>query len=189
SLMYAATGDAPLKERADYIVGELAAIQEKYPDGYLGAQQDSKGTPGREIYKQISAGDVRSRGEEDLNGLWSPWYVEHKIFAGLRDAYHHTANQMALDVEKKLAAWVDVTLAPLSDEQIQKMLKAEFGGMNEVLVDLYADTGDDRWLKLSQKFEDHSITEPLVQGKDILSGQHANHNIPKLVGAAARVAY
>jgi len=76
----------------------------------------------------------------------------------------------------------------LSDEQIQKMLKAEFGGMNEVLVDLYADSGDDRWLKLSQKFEDRSITEPLAQGKDILGGQHANHNIPKLVGAAARFA-
>ena len=189
SLMYAATGDARFKERADYMVGELAAIQEKYADGYIGAQQDSKGTAGREIYKQISAGDVRSRGEEDLNGMWSPWYVEHKIFAGLRDAYRHTGNKTALEVEQKLAAWVETTLATLSDEQIQKMLKAEFGGMNEVLMDLYADTGDDRWLKLSQKFEDRSITEPLVQGKDILGGQHANHNIPKLVGSAARYAY
>src|SRR5262249_49452728 len=69
SLMYAATGDARFKERADYMVNELVAIQERYADGYIGAQQDSKGTPGRDIYKQISAGDVRSRGEEDLNGL------------------------------------------------------------------------------------------------------------------------
>src|SRR5262249_25229240 len=157
----------------------LAAIQTKNADGYIGAQQDSKHTSGREIYKQISAGDIRARGEEDLNGLWSPFYVEHKILAGLRDAYRYAGNKNALEVEQKLAAWTEATLAPLSDEQVQRMLKAEFGGMNEVLVDLYADTGDRRWLNLSQKFEDRSMFEPMVAGNDILGGQHANHNIPK----------
>jgi len=29
--------------------------------------------------------------------VWAPWYVEHKIFAGLRDAYHLTGNQAALE--------------------------------------------------------------------------------------------
>ena len=80
--------------------------------------------------------------------MWSPWYVQHKIFAGLRDAYRYTGNRTALDVEIKFAAWAEAILAPLSDEQIQRMLATEFGGMNEVLADLYADTGDRRWLAL-----------------------------------------
>lgn len=62
-------------------------------------------------------------------------------------------------MEQKLAAWIEATLAPLNDEQIQKMLKTEFGGMNEVLGDLYADTGDKRWLNLSQRFDDRSIAD------------------------------
>jgi uncharacterized protein len=33
------------------------------------------------------------------------------------------------------------------------MLNTEFGGMNEVLADLYADTGDRRWLDISYHFE------------------------------------
>src|SRR6185369_8475434 len=36
SYMYAATGDARFKERADYIVNELKEIQEKQGDGYIG---------------------------------------------------------------------------------------------------------------------------------------------------------
>ena len=79
-----------------------------------------------------------------MNGLWSPWYVEHKILAGLRDAHRYAGSKTALEVEQKLAAWIEATLAPLDDGQIQKMLKTEFGGMNEVLADLYADTGDKR---------------------------------------------
>jgi DUF1680 family protein len=189
SLMYAATGDTQFKKRADYMVSELAAIQEKQGDGYIGAQHDARGTPGRDIYKQISKGVVHPEGEEGLNGLWSPWYVEHKLFAGLRDAYRHTGNKTALDVETKFAAWVEQTLVGLNDEQIQKMLSAEFGGMNEVLADLYADSGDKRWLDLSYKFEHRALAEPMAQGKEILGGKHGNHNIPKMVGSAARYNY
>src|SRR5437763_5259655 len=35
SLMWAATGDARFKQRADYIVSELKAVQDKQGDGYL----------------------------------------------------------------------------------------------------------------------------------------------------------
>jgi uncharacterized protein len=188
SLMYAATGDERFKQRADYMIAELAAIQEKQGDGYFGAQR-SKTASGRECFEQLSAGTVEVTSAETLNGLWSPWYVEHKMFAGLRDAYRHSGNKTALDMEQKLVAWVEKILAPISDEQIQKMLNAEFGGMNEVLVDLYADTGDKRWLDLSYKFERRTLVEPLVQGKDVLSGMHGNHNIAPILGSAARYAY
>ena len=151
SLMYASTGDARFKQRADDMVAQLKAIQDAQKDGYIGALLDAKGVDGKVRFQDLSKGDIRSGGF-DLNGLWSPWYVEHKLFAGLRDAYHLTGNKTALEVEIKFAGWVESILAPLNDEQIQKMLATEFGGMNEVLADLYADTNDPRWLKLSDKF-------------------------------------
>jgi uncharacterized protein len=63
--------------------------------------------------------------------MWSPWYTLHKTYAGLRDAYRYTGNKTALEVEIKFAAWAEKVLAPLRDEQIQRMLNTEFGGMNE----------------------------------------------------------
>src|SRR5690242_6329917 len=188
SLMWAATGDNRFKERADYIVSELKAIQDAQGDGYLGALLDNQGVDGKVRFQELCKGIIRSGGF-DLNGLWSPWYVEHKIFAGLRDAYRYTGNRTALEVETKFAAWAEHILAPLNEEQIQKMLNTEFGGMNEVTADLYADTGDPRWMALSNKFLHHAIIDPLSQGKDILGGQHGNTQVPKLLGSLERYMY
>jgi DUF1680 family protein len=188
SLMYAATGDIRFKERADAVVSELENIQDAQGDGYLGALLDGQGVDGKVRFQELSKGIIRSGGF-DLNGLWSPWYVEHKIFAGLRDAYRLTGNRTALDVETKFAAWVETILANLTDEQIQRMLATEFGGMNEVLADLYADTGDARWLKLSGKFEQRAIIDPLANGQDILAGKHGNTQVPKMLGSLERYIY
>ncbi len=136
----------------------------------------------------MSKGDIRSGGF-DLNGLWSPWYTLHKTFAGLRDAYRHTGNRSALDVETRFATWAEGVLAPLSEAQVQKMLLTEHGGMNEVLADLYADTGDKRWLELSYTFEHHAFTDALKRPQDNLNGKHGNCQIPKLIGSAARYGY
>jgi DUF1680 family protein len=202
ALMYAATGDERFKERADYIVDELKVVQDKNGDGYLGALLGTRpgaarrnGPPspddladGRELFKLLSEGEIRSGGF-DLNGMWSPWYTLHKTYAGLRDAYRCAGNQTALELEVKFAEWCERVLAPLSDEQIQQMLNTEFGGMNEILADLYADTGDERWLKLSYKFEHHDFIEPLKQGRDHLAGKHGNTQVPKLIGSLARYTY
>jgi DUF1680 family protein len=183
SLMYEATGDARMKERADYIVRELDVVQQKNGDGYLGALEGL-----REAFAAVSKGEIRS-GAFDLNGLWSPWYTVHKTYAGLRDAYRHTGNRLALQLEVKYATWAEGVLAPMSEAQVQKMLLTEHGGMNEVLADLYADTGDKRWLALSRRFEHHAFTEPLKRHQDNLSGKHGNCQIPKLIGSAARYGY
>lgn len=188
SLMYAATGDKRFKERADDMVTELQNIQNAQGDGYIGALKDGKGVDGKIRFEDLSKGIIRSGGF-DLNGLWSPWYVEHKLFAGLRDAYRFTGNKDALAVEIKFADWVETILSPLDDAQIQKMLATEFGGMNEVLADLYSDTGDPRWLKLSNKFEHRAIIDPLANGKDILAGKHANTQVPKMLGSLERYIY
>jgi DUF1680 family protein len=183
SLMYLATGDARFKNRADYLVREMKEVQDKHGDGYLVAMEN-----GREAFAAVSKGDIRSGGF-DLNGLWSPWYVLHKTYAGLRDAYRHTGNATALEVEIRFAEWAERILAPMTDAQVQRMLNTEFGGMNEVLADLYADTGDKRWLNLSYKFEHRAFTEQLKRHQDNLSGKHGNCQIPKLIGSAARYGY
>ncbi len=188
SLMWAATGDMRFKERADYIVSELKKIQDAQGDGYLGALMDNQGVDGKVCFQELCKGIIRSGGF-DLNGLWSPWYVEHKIFAGLRDAYRYTGNPTALQVEIKFAGWVESIVDKLDDEQTQKMLATEFGGMNEVTADLYADTGDPRWLALSGKFEQRAMIDPLAAGQDVLGGKHANTQVPKMIGSLSRYIY
>jgi len=183
SAMYAATGDKRFKDRVDYMVNEFKTVQDKNGDGYLVALEN-----GRRCFGNLKKGEIKAAAF-DLNGEWSPWYTLHKTFAGLRDAYRFTGNRTALDVERKFAGWAEGVLAPLSDEQIQHMLETEFGGMNEVLVDLYADTGDPRWLKLSYDFEHRVFIEPLQRHRDVLGGTHANTQLPKVIGSAERYAY
>ncbi len=183
SLMYAATGDVRFKERADYIVKELKEVQDKNGDGYLSALEG-----GRRCFEALARGEIKAA-SFDLNGEWSPWYTLHKTFAGLRDAYRLTGNKTALEVEIKFASWAEKILSGLNESQIQKMLDAEFGGMNEILVDLYADTGDLRWLKLAEKFEHKIFLEPLIRHQDILAGTHGNTQIPKIIGQAVRYLY
>ena len=65
-------------------------------------------------------------------------------------------------------------------------MAAEHGGLNETFADLYADTGDERYLKLSRRFHHKAILEPLAKGEDILPGKHANTQIPKLIGLGTR---
>ncbi len=183
SLMYAATGDQRFKERADYIVQEMKLVQDKNGDGYLGAIESL-----REKFAEVAKGNIKST-FFDLNGLWSPWYTLHKTYAGLRDAYRFTHNRTALELEIKFAAWAETIMAQLNAEQTQQMLNTEFGGMNEVLADLYADTGDKRWLNLSHRFDHHAFLDPLKRREDKLAGQHGNTQVPKMLGVLMQYIY
>lgn len=183
SLMYAATGDARFKERADYLVKEMKEVQDKHGDGYLGALAN-----GKEQFIEVSKGNIRSGGF-DLNGLWSPWYVLHKTYAGLSDAYRYTGNRTALELEIKFAAWAEGILSKLDAAQLQKMLATEFGGMTESFADLYADTGDKRWLDLSHRFDHRAVLDPLANKQNILPGLHGNTQVPKILGSLVRYTY
>src|SRR2546422_7134955 len=182
SLMYAATGDARFKERADYLVKEMKEVQDKNGDGYLGAIEG-----GREKFAEVAKGNIRS-GSFDLNGMWSSWYTLHKTFAGLRDAYRYANNRSALELEIKFATWAESILLKLDEAQTQKMLNTEFGGMNEVLADLYADTGDKRWLNLSHHFDHHAVLDPLAGPKIRLPGCLAKPKGPNFPAWLARYA-
>jgi DUF1680 family protein len=181
AIMYRATGDKQFLERVDYIVGQLKICQDADPDGYVGAIPSGK----RILMDEVAKGNIRSKGF-DLNGLWVPFYVHHKVLAGLRDAYRLCGNKTALEIALKLAGWIEGVVKGLTPDQIQTMLACEHGGINEVLADLYADTGDERWLRLSRTFQHKAILDPLAAGVDILPGKHGNTNIPKLIGLARR---
>lgn len=178
SLAYAATGDKQFLQRTNYIVEELSLCQQKRGTGYLGAipNEDS-------IFGQVSEGVIQTSGF-DLNGGWSPWYTVHKIMAGLLDAYIYCDNEKALQVEKGMADWAAHIMDKLDDHQMQKMLVCEYGGMNEVLANTYALTGEKKYLDMAYRFYDNRILDSLAMGIDILPGKHSNTQIPKILGCA-----
>ncbi|WP_199615959.1 glycoside hydrolase family 127 protein [Paenibacillus alkalitolerans] len=178
AMMCAALGDDSFKERTDYIVDELEICQNAHGDGYVSAIPR-----GKEMFLEVSSGDIRSKGF-DLNGAWAPLYTIHKLLAGLRDSFRLAGNPKALGVAVKLSDWLARIFAPLTDEQMEQMMLCEYGGMNEVLADLYADTGNEAYLKLAERFWHKLVLDPLADKTDCLPGKHANTQIPKLIGLA-----
>ncbi len=178
SMMYASTHQEEFKKRAAYIVYELAICQEKRNTGYVGAipQED-------ELWQKVRNGQIKSSGF-DLNGAWSPWYTVHKLMAGLMDAYLYLDNQQALEVAIKMADWTYDLMVPMKDSVRNKMLLCEYGGMNEVLANIYAVTGNEKYLKVANLFEDDFVMGKLAQKIDPMPGKHSNTNVPKAISAA-----
>ncbi|THU34175.1 glycoside hydrolase family 127 protein [Niastella caeni] len=179
AMHYAVTRSKLFLDKVNYIVDELAKCQPKR-NGYVGAipKEDS-------MWAEVEKGNIRSRGF-DLNGAWSPWYTVHKIMAGLLDAYLYCDNKKALTVETGIADWSGHIIRNLPDSSLQRMLFCEYGGMNDVLVNSYALTGNKKYLDLSYKFHDKRILDSLALQKDILPGKHSNTQIPKVIGCIRR---
>jgi uncharacterized protein len=165
ALAFASTGDADLLAKANGLVTALAQCQSS--DGYLSAFP-------REFFERLKNGEK----------VWAPFYTLHKIMAGHLDMFVHAQNEQALGTAEKMAAWVAGYLQPIGQEQWTRMQKVEFGGMNEVLYNLYAVTGKEEYLTLGRRFDDQSLFTPLAARQDQLAGLHANTNIPKVIGAA-----
>lgn len=178
ALMYAATGDQVVLERLNYMVAELEKCQQAHGNGYVG------GVPhGDKLWQQVAAGHI----EADLftlNQSWVPWYNLHKVFAGLRDVYLYTQNPTAKKMLVGFADWMLDLSRNLTDEQLQLMLRTEYGGLNETLADVYSITGQNKYLNLANRYTDQSLLQPLLQHQDKLTGLHANTQIPKIVGVA-----
>ena len=169
--MFASTGDAKFKRRVDESVAGLAICQSNSVDagfhaGYLSAFPESF----------IDRVEQRQR-------VWAPWYALHKIMAGLLAANQLCGNAQALGIVTNMANWVKFHVDRLSPDQMQKSLDEEHGGMNEVLANLYAVTGNPDYLQLSAAFNHARVLDPLARGEDKLNGIHANTQIPKIIGA------
>lgn len=166
------TGDPVLVEKSRYLVKELAACQEAAAangatPGYLSAF-------GEQTFVDLENGKVP----------WAPYYTIHKIMAGLLDQHVLLGDPLALEVVVAQAGWVDTRTSGLTRAEMQKMLNVEFGGMNEMLVNLWKVTHDPRHLELAQRFDHDAVFVPLAARTNTLAGRHANTEIPKVVGAA-----
>ena len=167
ALMYSSTGDEDLKKKGDGLVAELGQCQTANRNGYLSAFPD-------EFFDR-----VRERVR-----VWAPFYTIHKIMAGLLDMYLHTGNTQALDVVQKMASWADMWSSSLSYEHMQRVLGTEYGGMGEVLCNLYAVTGNPQYLRAAHRFDKKAFFEPLANHRDELKGLHVNTHIPQVIAAA-----
>jgi DUF1680 family protein len=176
ALMYAATGDEEVFKRLNYFVAELKRCQQANGDGYIG------GVPGgASAWRDIAQGKLQAD-NFSVNGKWVPWYNLHKTYAGLRDAYTYANNQDARAMLIALCDWTLDLTSHLSNEQMQSMLRAEHGGMNEVLADVAQMTGQQKYMDLAIRFSHQAILRPLEENKDQLTGLHANTQIPKVIG-------
>lgn len=177
AIFYSITKDQVFLDKVNYIVDELALCQKERGTGYVGAIPNED-----QVFYKVALGNISSRGF-DLNGAWAPWYTIHKLMAGLLDAYKYTGNTKALEVDKGIADWTDNLLRGLTYDEIQKMLRCEYGGMNETLANTYALTGNEKYLKLSHKFHDNFVVDSLEVKHNPFPGKHSNTNIPKAIAA------
>lgn len=180
SLFYANTGNIEFKNRIDFVVSELALCQQARKTGYVG------GIPNEDtLWAKVRRNEIKSGGF-DLNGAWSPWYTVHKLMAGLVDSYLYCDNQQALKVVTGIADWTEKIIGNLTEENRLRMLRCEYGGMQDILANIYSITGDKKYLDLSYKFDDDFVMGQLARGIDPLAGKHSNTNVPKATGAARR---
>lgn len=171
---YAKSGDEKLKQKILYIVSQLESVQSNAKSGYIGGCKEN-------CFTELFDKNLTSWAE----GYWVPWYNLHKIFKGLTDAYSVTENQTVLRVLLRFADWACNGLSDFSDEDFEKMLEYEHGGMNEVFANLYRITKNEKYLCFAEKFTHKKLFRFLLKGEDKLDGWHANTQIPKVTGMAA----
>jgi uncharacterized protein len=165
ALMHASTGDEFIAAKANELVSMLAECQQK--DGYLGAYPTT-------FYDRLRKHER----------VWAPFYTYHKIMAGLIDMHTHAGNRQSLEMATRMGDWAYTYATSFADDDWQKVLLVEQGGMNEASFNLYAITGNTKYRDLGLRFEHHKIFDPLAANQDMLAGNHANTNIPKVIGAA-----
>jgi hypothetical protein len=167
ALASATSGNEALKRKGDELVSGLAQCQKKIATGYLSAYPP-------DLFERLVQGKP----------VWAPFYTYHKIMAGLLDMYVLAGNSDALQIAEGMAQWAGDFFTGIGAEQRQRMLRTEYGGMNEVLVNLAALTKKGRYLETARLFEQPGFLDPLAGRRDELQGLHANTHVPKIIGAA-----
>lgn len=175
----AATGNEECRKRMEYFISELQlcadANFQNHPEwgkNYVG------GFPGSDrLWSTFMKGDFGP-----YFGSWAPFYNLHKMFAGLRDAWLYCGNEQARKLFLQFSDWAVEVTSQLSDEQMEHMLGNEHGGMNEVLADAYAMTGNSKYIECAKRFSHKQLFIPMSQHQDCLDNMHANTQVPKVIG-------
>ena len=128
----AATGSKECQKRMEYWISELQACADanaknhpSWGKGYIGGVPNSD-----RVWSTFKQGDFKA-----YFGSWVPFYNVHKIYAGLRDAWVYCGNEQAKALFLGLCDWAIDLTAGLTDQQMERALDTEHGGMNEVLAD------------------------------------------------------
>ncbi|MEN9403738.1 MAG: hypothetical protein RL091_2441, partial [Verrucomicrobiota bacterium] len=153
-------------------------------DGYLLGVRD-----GRSVFARVEQEGKFQGFSGWARGTATPYYSLEKLFSGLRDAWRIAGEAKALQIEIRLGDWLERHMARVSDAHLVDLMTIEWGGMNWVLADLYADTGDARYLKMSHRWHDAAVMDGPAAGRDDLAGKHANTQFPKFSGLASRYPY
>ncbi len=181
AMLYTQTKENSLRKKLVAIVDGLEEVQNLL---YSGSEYQKPGY-------------LSGFSEERFNVLESgskckvPWYMIHKIMQGLLDIYKYTGYEKALLLVTKMADWADWRTGRFTYEEMQKILTTdEYGGMQDVLVDLCVVTGNSKYYELSNRFvQRESLLDGLYKGNDNLTGIHANTYLAKIVGCVTAYNY
>jgi len=167
AMEFAATGDRELKAKADVIVEKLAECQERNGGEWC--------APIPEKYLEFIV-----QGKD----IWAPQYTIHKTFMGLLDMYELAENKQALEVAVGFSKWFHRWTDLFDDDEFNRIMDCETGGMLEIWAQLYGITGDEMHRSLMDIYYRRSLFDGLLEGKDVLTNMHANTTIPEVLGAA-----
>lgn len=200
---YASSGEAKWKTKIDYMIDELAKVQDALATQPNGMEKSNLGKSNPSLVGNNSPGYLSAYGEwqfillengavyngneTDFNTIWAPYYTLHKIMAGLLDCYKVTGNAKALNMLVKMSDWVDGRLSKLPQSTLNSMwsryIAGEFGGMNETLAEISEITGNTKYLGTAKLFDNAKLFTPTANDQDTLNGIHANQHIPQIIGA------
>lgn len=184
ALAWAASHDeaqrAKLKERLDYMLQVLKDCQDQYDQNTEGLYGFIGGQPINDSWKALYKGDLS---KIQGNWGWVPFYCQHKVLAGLRDAYVYAHSDVAKELFHKLADWSVNLVAKVSESGFQGFLGCEHGGMNETLLDAYQLFGDQKYLTAAKKYSHKDMINNMqTLNATFLDGKHANTQVPKYIG-------
>ena len=184
ALAYAACHDAEkqkvLKERMDYMLKVMKDCQDQYDNNQEGLYGFIGGQPINDSWKALYQGDLS---KIQKNWGWVPFYCQHKILAGLRDAYLYGNSKEAKEMFRKLSDWSANLIAKVDDQAFEGFLNCEHGGMNESLLDAYQLFGDAKYLAAAKKYTHKAMLNGMqTLNTSFLDGKHANTQVPKFIG-------
>ncbi|MCR5129863.1 MAG: glycoside hydrolase family 127 protein [Prevotella sp.] len=185
ALAYAALHDndalrQQLLDRMNYMVDVMKQCQDQYDNNTAGLYGFIGGQPINDVWTTLYKGDISAI---RYRGGWVPFYCEHKILAGLRDAYLYGGSETAREVFRKMADWSVNVVAKVSGADMETMLNIEHGGMNESMLDAYQLFGDQKYLSAAKKFSHKTMLNGMQSlAPTFLDGRHANTQVPKYIG-------
>lgn len=135
-----------------------------------------------------------------ITEAWVPWYTMHKILEGLvsvmqmpetlkGDSRRAELHEKAHIIGTRLGNWVFDRINRWTEETRRTVLGIEYGGMNDVMYDLYLQTRAEIHRMAAEAFDQVTLFEEVYhakKGDNVLNNRHANTTIPKFMGALKR---